>query len=1483
MIMNSKILDNLDVSRMRTCHRCPGSVVFLTEKDFTEHNNSFHGCDKNQHTLIVEKLRTLAESRQQLHNKLQAIKKELKSLYKNNAAKKTTVDLLYREISALKTKIRETDADIVNFKTLLKKEEQQQAQQLVKSFKEKIETECKNLYQSVGHQQPSASFFISDEESMVSDVSLQRVSTTERRLSSLEQKVSEIDILKQELVDLRASIQTTPTGGNAVSIEILQKKSEQLDQNNNTISNMKDLLAQKQHELDLVSQSQSAIGSEALEIKSKQLEETQVIVTKLKELLAEKQRELELVNQLNAKHKACADQRTKESLELHKKLKESVSNVKELTDRNEQLSSELTGTVDALQSAESTIIQMSDEKKKIQKKLQQNEEDLKDQQKTFNELKHDQSATVTKDFEGKIQLLEDRLQLTKEDLENKIRILEQQDQELENAYNGQTILDEQIRCLCNEKDILNGLIEELKAEKQDSCGEWEAKLKNVEAEQETLSQENQELVCQLQDLDKSSNEQQAKIEQLNLRVNELQSSKLKDGEEIVMLTISRDGFKEQLTSLKETHNRCFRKQEEMKLAHEKAIQDMRRQMEQILAEELGTTQHLESKLEEQKRDCRHQISKQEEEISSKKKDIEELSQLLEDSQNQNQQTLDDLDAERSNFEEVLKQLRKELLEAKESTTAPDDSRVNELESILSEMEARLAEISEQKDQFVGEANRLKNELSDAQRDLEDLTHKITALTKQQNSSQEEHAQTLEVLKEKYEEDRLNIEKLLREKENELESVIESRDNELQVRAEKMTDLQCEVNQLKEQLQVESQKAEELKKEKDSAEEKVNSLQEASHSPADDISSLKDQIENLEDQLREAEKKHEEEVDSFKLMIEALEKENTDAKAEITSCKGLKKDNDKLNRENKSMMLDLFEKKELNGLHKNEITLLKNKVKELETKLRANCAPSDRVIDLSKELLSVQEQCNDAIVECDVMSKQLKTTERELANSRKEVEQYKEKCKDSNKSMDDSQVKFRETQRQLTIKTASEERLRRELDTEQAKTKSLEGQIAKLRAQMQNGVAENLCSKAVSDSAQSTKAINEQPQSEVTKDEGEDDYSSSFDDDIPSSSASSSVISPFVSIKFDDQDVSGKQTALQNESKNDNGDDESLTEDETSLLIDTDDEDVYKFSDVVQTMPTQDKTKLNSKDVHSTNYGSEGESDGVSIPKREWGECFINNAQQSIDEDVGEICEESVASLSSDDSMINEKSQSSSEDILSGDGDSNKISKKKTKKDKKKKSSKKQTKALAPLKALPPLKAELPALKGKPILGDLPVLHGAPLKKTPSTDECTYADANPAPKNKSLLGGLLAMSKNRSNDKLNTDIQHQTNQEDAQSSNISDEDTGMSLLDLSKQATTKISRETLTSRASSQNIPIAAVTSQSSKQNIGTIKSQKSNILGDLPPLPGSKSSVVMKQTIPGVFEFDNNQIDEDDASFGDDDIDALLGDLDDFDAKRTKQ
>ena len=43
-----------------------------------------------------------------------------------------------------------------------------------------------------------------------------------------------------------------------------------------------------------------------------------------------------------------------------------------------------------------------------------------------------------------------------------------------------------------------------------------------------------------------------------------------------------------------------------------------------------------------------------------------------------------------------------------------------------------------------------------------------------------------------------------------------------------------------------------------------------------------------------------------------------------------------------------------------------------------------------------------------------------------------------------------------------------------------------------------------------------------------------------------------------------------------------------------------------------------------------EEDDVAIPKRRWGEKFINGVEQSLDEEFGEMCDESVASLNESD-------------------------------------------------------------------------------------------------------------------------------------------------------------------------------------------------------------------------------------------------------------
>ena len=49
------------------------------------------------------------------------------------------------------------------------------------------------------------------------------------------------------------------------------------------------------------------------------------------------------------------------------------------------------------------------------------------------------------------------------------------------------------------------------------------------------------------------------------------------------------------------------------------------------------------------------------------------------------------------------------------------------------------------------------------------------------------------------------------------------------------------------------------------------------------------------------------------------------------------------------------------------------------------------------------------------------------------------------------------------------------------------------------------------------------------------------------------------------------------------------------------------------------------------YESEEEESDVPIPKRKWGENYMNGFEQTIEEEFGEVCDESVASLSDNDS------------------------------------------------------------------------------------------------------------------------------------------------------------------------------------------------------------------------------------------------------------
>ena len=271
--------------------------------------------------------------------------------------------------------------------------------------------------------------------------------------------------------------------------------------------------------------------------------------------------------------------------------------------------------------------------------------------------------------------------------------------------------------------------------------------------------------------------------------------------------------------------------------------------------------------------------------------------------------------------------------------------------------------------------------------------------------------------------------------------------------------------------------------------------------------------------------------------------------------------------------------------------------------------------------------------------------------------------------------------------------------------------------------------------------------------------------------------------------------------------------------------------------------------------SDDESD-VPIPKRKWGENYMNGCEQTIEEEFGEVCDESVASLSDDESSKNVsiqvqdiddqvqessqashvtkelpvKSLSSSDEMSSSCGSG-------SNKDKKKKNGKKTKK-----ESLPPLKSTV---------GGLPPLKG----------------------NRKFLRGIpLSGNIDKSPEKL-----------------------GQEEIEEDTKLTSNIAWSSLKTDAEVKNNFVDPSMNQSSLQKLAPVKSQKSSsLLGDLPPLPISTSSkptiMVPKRNnklsaddIFGAGAYDECEDVDDEDSFGDDDIDALLGGLDQFDAQRKNQ
>ena len=149
-------------------------------------------------------------------------------------------------------------------------------------------------------------------------------------------------------------------------------------------------------------------------------------------------------------------------------------------------------------------------------------------------------------------------------------------------------------------------------------------------------------------------------------------------------------------------------------------------------------------------------------------------------------------------------------------------------------------------------------------------------------------------------------------------------------------------------------------------------------------------------------------------LKVLEKDFDESKNNLSK---LTRDNEKLTVDNNSMMLNLFEKKELDKVNKDKIQTLTKKVHELESQAGKSSegdikAAEAKIIELSKDLFTFEQLYNDSVVDCDLLSKKMRESEFDLVDCQEKVGKLKEKCEQMEKTGDETGVQKEEMGKEL---------------------------------------------------------------------------------------------------------------------------------------------------------------------------------------------------------------------------------------------------------------------------------------------------------------------------------------------------------------------------------------------------------------------------------------------------------------------------------------
>ena len=571
MVIKSAIAKKLDVSSMQTCILCPGTSTFFSNESLMTHNWEVHRENK----VVFFKIKELEDARNDLAEQLTQMKTELRNLYKRNLAKKSTVDLVKKEMDLLKLKIKEKDRDIKYFKTILPKEQSaSQPEEMMRLFKQRMDKEFYELLESV--RKPSKA---KSNEDLV-EVSESSTTTKDdllikKRVSVLEQRVSELSVLKSEFKTIKAQIGTA--------------KEESKESSDKT--------------------------------------------KELTSLLQEKEREAELLKTLGGKYKESDALKSQEAAMLQEKLAKASEVVQALNDKNKLMVEDLTKSYQSLESSKTMIKDLELQKSEIKSKIVSYEEKIEQQSEEIKSLQNHQPVVDDAEFEEKFELLQQQYLQLERELKQKQIIIEEQERELVSAYNGQTMIEEDIQSLLNEKEVLESLMEDLKKEKKEAeeqQSQWQVKVDNLEVQNRSMLEEKELLVFQLKDFEVYKKQRESMINQLNDRIKELETEKIEGEKELAQVKREKEELKRELTDLQKAHSRCNQEKKELKDSHEKSIESLRTQMEQLLEEETQASTHLQLKLKEQEQGFQNNISKLESEVCSGKDQLQSLTKQLDE-------------------------------------------------------------------------------------------------------------------------------------------------------------------------------------------------------------------------------------------------------------------------------------------------------------------------------------------------------------------------------------------------------------------------------------------------------------------------------------------------------------------------------------------------------------------------------------------------------------------------------------------------------------------------------------------------------------------------------------------------------------------------------------------------------------------------------------------------------------------------------------